>query len=63
MALRKSCGRWPRGTRGVIVDAFENDATVEILDEEGRTLDVLTLGYDLIALFETAPQGQLPLDT
>lgn len=62
MSLREPCGRWAVGTLGVIVDAFEDEATVEILDPEGRTLDLLSLGYDRFVVLDSTPQESLPLD-
>ena len=57
--LREPCGPWPTGTRGVIVDAFRTDAIVEITDDHGQTLDLLTLGYEAFALLEPAQQEHL----
>jgi hypothetical protein len=59
--LRECVGGWAAGTRGVIVDAFVDDATVEIADEDGRTLDLLTLPYDALRMLDAAHQGQLTL--
>jgi hypothetical protein len=55
--LRYPCDRWPAGTPGVIVDAFRDDATIEISDEEGRTLDLLTLPYETLELDTQTPGG------
>jgi hypothetical protein len=62
VALIDAVGRWPRGTRGFIVDAFDDVATIEIADEGSETPDLLTLGYDEIALFDDAPQEHFPVD-
>jgi hypothetical protein len=48
--LRREWDSWPAGTRGVIVDAFSHDATVEIADRDGRTLALLTLPYEALDL-------------
>lgn len=57
--LREATGRWPAGTRGVIVDAFETRATVEIMDEDGRTLELLSMPYTQVALLESPEQEHL----
>jgi hypothetical protein len=41
---------WPTGTHGVIVDAFVEVAMVEIADESGQTLELLTVGYESLVL-------------
>lgn len=56
--LARPYERWPSGTRGVIVDAFETDATVEIADHDGRTVDLLTLPYDAL-VFEDSHEHPL----
>jgi hypothetical protein len=58
--LREASGHWPAGTRGVIVDAYEDDAIVEIADHDGVTLDLLTLPYDDLDLFEGDAQETFP---
>jgi hypothetical protein len=57
--LRENRGVWTAGTRGVIVDAFESDATVEIMDEDGRTLDLITVEYEALSLLDQAEQEHL----
>jgi hypothetical protein len=59
--LREAVGSWAAGTRGVIVDAFENDATVEIADENGRTLDLLTLPYAAFRVLDLPQQERIAL--
>lgn len=46
--LRADFSEWPAGTVGVIVDAFESDALVEIADKEGQTLDLLSVPYSAL---------------
>jgi len=42
----------PAGARGVIVDAFEDRAIVEFADRRGRTLDLLTLPYEVMTVYK-----------
>ena len=57
--LREDHGVWAAGTCGVIVDAFKSDATVEIMDEDGRTLALLTVDYEALSLLGEAEQEHL----
>jgi hypothetical protein len=50
--LAEPWGRWQAGTRGVIVDAFEDEAVVEIADGHGVTLDLLAAPYAVLAVHE-----------
>lgn len=52
-------GVWPAHTRGVIVDAFSCDATVEIMDAKGETLDLLTVPYRELAVIDST--HEMPL--
>ena len=57
--LREPRGRWPVGRRGVIVDAFATEATLEITDDEGRTLDLLCVPYGAISILPARDQERL----
>ncbi len=59
--LRCASGPWGVGTHGVIVDAFESDAIIEIADEDGRTLDLLTLPYHAFTVLDSGHQEQMAL--
>jgi hypothetical protein len=48
--LRERVDRWPAGTRGTIVDAFEGEAVVEITDETGVALALLSLPYSALVI-------------
>lgn len=48
--LRVEAGRWPAGTRGTVVEAFDAGALVEISDDRGHTLDTLPLPYEALTL-------------
>jgi len=48
--LRRPSGRWPSGTEGTIVEAFEDGAIVEIADDDGCTLAMLPLPYDALVI-------------
>jgi hypothetical protein len=48
--LRAPVEGWPAGTRGVIVDAFQTKAAVEIMDRDGETLDLLSVPYGALSV-------------
>ena len=48
VALKVASGRWPAGTEGTVVETFEDGAMVELVDERGHTLDLLSLPYDVL---------------
>jgi Domain of unknown function (DUF4926) len=48
--LRVEVGRWPVGTRGTVVEAFDDGALVEISDDRGHTLDMLSLPFDALTV-------------
>jgi hypothetical protein len=43
--LAADIGRWPAGTSGTLVETFPREGFVEIVDEDGRTLDIVTVPY------------------
>ena len=43
------------------MDAFRTDAIVEIVDDDGQTLDLLTVGYEAFTVLETAQQEHLAI--
>jgi hypothetical protein len=48
--LRQPRDGWPAGTRGTIIEAFEDAAMMEIADGEGVTVAMLTLPYDALTI-------------
>jgi hypothetical protein len=48
VALREQIGKWPAGTLGAAVDIYDGAALVEIVDDNGRTLDLLTVPNELL---------------
>lgn len=48
VALREQIGSRPVGTLGAAVDIFDGAALVEIVDDNGRTLDLLTVPNELL---------------
>jgi hypothetical protein len=38
-------GDWPAGTTGTVVDAFTDGGIVEVSDDEGRMLDLVSAPY------------------
>ncbi len=53
--LLTECGRWPVGTTGTVLEISPEGALVEIADERGHTLDLLTLPTSALAV--PAPAG------
>jgi hypothetical protein len=43
--LATDIGRWPAGTAGTLVETFPREGFVEIVDHDGRTLDIVTAPY------------------
>lgn len=48
--LRAESGRWPVGTVGTILEVAADGALVEIADDRGHTLDLLTLPGSVLAV-------------
>jgi len=42
-------GRWPAGTKGTVVEADDQHALVEIIDDRGHASDFLSLPHDKLA--------------
>ena len=60
--LSADVGRWPVGTLGTIVEAFEDGAVVEIASrEDGATLDLLTLPYSAVSVLPRVEQTRLAI--
>jgi hypothetical protein len=43
--LATDIGRWPAGTTGTLVETFPREGFVEIVDHDGRTVDIVTAPY------------------
>jgi hypothetical protein len=59
--LTEPWGRWPAGTQGFMVDAFEDEAVLEVMDQHGATLDMLSAPYSILVLHERSEQTHLPV--
>lgn len=60
--LVAASGRWPRGTRGTVLELFGSDAAlIEISDDRGHTLDELELPLDALGTISAPPQQRLPV--
>jgi hypothetical protein len=59
--LREPVDSWPAGTRGTIVDAFEDEAILEITGEDGSALALLSLPYSALTLLPAREQTRLTL--
>jgi hypothetical protein len=48
--LAAASGRWPKGTRGTVLEVFGAEAAlVEVVDDRGHTLDDLELPLDVLS--------------
>jgi hypothetical protein len=47
--LRVASGRWPAGTVGTVLEADTDRALVEISDDRGHALDLISLPHDALA--------------
>ncbi len=45
-------GEWPAGTVGTLVETFPAEGFVEIVDDDGRALDILTVPYTALRLHD-----------
>jgi hypothetical protein len=48
--LRAPHEGWPAGTKGAIVEAFEDGVLLEVVGEGGETLAMLPLRYDALMI-------------
>jgi hypothetical protein len=53
--LRAESGRWPAGTTGTILEVRDDTTLVEIADDRGHMLDLLTVPAAALAV--PAPVG------
>ncbi|MBA3509482.1 MAG: hypothetical protein H0W98_04920 [Chloroflexi bacterium] len=47
--LLTASGRWPAGTTGTVVEADDQHALVETIDDRGHACDFLSLPHDKLA--------------
>jgi hypothetical protein len=52
--LTSGAGDWPAGTTGTLVEVFPREGFVEIVDDGGRTLDIVTVPYTALRMHDTA---------
>jgi hypothetical protein len=57
--LRCEAGGWPAGTSGTVVHAYAEEGVVEVSDDNGCSLDLLTLRYSDITVVWAAPRDPL----
>ncbi len=50
--LTADAGGWPAGTTGTLVQTFPREGFVEIVDDDGRSLDILTVPYTALRLHD-----------
>lgn len=53
--LRTAQDGLPAGTKGAIVEAFEDGVIFEVVAEDGETLALLSLRYEALTLDEQTP--------
>lgn len=53
--LREPRGQWPAGTVGAVVELFPAEALVEIADEDGKTLELLSVPYEALRAQSSEP--------
>jgi hypothetical protein len=59
--LTAASGRWPKGTRGTVLELFGSEAAlVEVADDRGHTLDELELPIDVLRTVSRPAQQRLP---
>jgi hypothetical protein len=52
-------GRWPAGTRATVLEVFADGPLVEIADERGHTLEMLSLPWSGLRAVRIADQRRL----
>jgi hypothetical protein len=57
--LAVAAGRWPAGTRATVLEVFADGALVEIADERGHTLDMVSLPWSVLLPVPIADQRRL----
>jgi hypothetical protein len=57
--LRAASGRWPAGTLGTVVEAFDDGVMIEIADDKGRGVDLLELPHEAVAVVPRPKQERL----
>ena len=59
--LTAASGRWPKGTRGTVLELFGSEAAlVEVADDRGHTLDELELPVDVLKTVSRPSKEPLP---
>ena len=53
--LRKARGGQPAGAVGAVVELFATEALVEIADENGTTIELLSVPYDELRMRSSEP--------
>jgi len=53
--LREPRGGQPAGAVGAVVELFPTEALVEIADEHGQTIELLTVPYEALRTRESEP--------
>lgn len=51
--LRVPWGPWHPGVRGTVTNVFEDGVEVELIDDKGRTVDMLSVPFDAVKVMES----------
>jgi len=57
--LAVESGRWPAGTCATVLEAFSDGALVEVADDRGHTLEMLSLPWSALRPMRVADQRRL----
>ena len=52
-------GRWPAGTEGTVLERRDDSALVELADERGHTLEIVTVPVGALRRIDTPKQQAL----
>jgi hypothetical protein len=56
--LREPRGGQPAGAVGAVVELFPTEALVEVADEHGKTLELLSVPYEALRIRESEPAAR-----
>jgi hypothetical protein len=59
VAFREKVGSWPAGTHGTVVNSLDGNGLIEVVDETGRTLDLVVVPYLKLNVVWSAQQERV----
>lgn len=51
--LRVAVGPWDPGVLGTVTNVFDSGVEVELIDEKGRTVDMLSVPFSAVKVMES----------